>query len=47
MPTTENLTDLSTVEDTIDVAREDAEVNVPLAVPSQKEPGAAERTDLA
>ena len=35
--------DLPTVEDTIDVAREDAEANVPLAVPSPKEPGAAER----
>ena len=43
MPTSENLSDLPTVEDTIDVAREDAEANVPLAVPSPKEPGAAER----
>ena len=40
---TENLSDLPTVEDTIDVAREDEEANVPLAVPSPKEPGAAER----
>ena len=43
MPTSENLSDLPTVEDTIDVAREDAEANVPLAVPSPKEPGAVER----
>ena len=43
VPTLENLSDLPTVEDTIDVAREDAEANVPLAVPSPKEPGAAER----
>ena len=43
VPTSENLSDLPTVEDTIDVAREDAEANVPLAVPSPKEPGAAER----
>ena len=35
----ENLSDLPTVEDAIDVAREDAEANVPLAVPSPKEPG--------
>ena len=34
---------MKTVEDTIDVAREDTEANVPLAVPSPKEPGAAER----
>ena len=43
MPASENLSDLPTVEDTIDVAREDAEANVPLAVPSPKELGAAER----
>ena len=43
VPTSENLSDLPTVEDTIDVAREDAEANLPLAVPSLKEPGAAER----
>ena len=43
VPTSENLSDLPTVEDTIDVAREDAEANVPLAVPSPKERGAAER----
>ena len=43
VPTSENLSDLPTVEATIDVAREDAEANVPLAVPSPKEPGAAER----
>ena len=43
VPTSENLSDLPTVEDTIDVAREDASANVPLAVPSLKEPGAAER----
>ena len=42
-PHQKNLSDLPTVEDTIDVAREDAEANVPLAVPSPKEPGAAER----
>ena len=36
VPTSENLSDLPTVEDTIDVAREDAEANVPLAVPSPK-----------
>ena len=40
---TENLSDLPAVEDTIHVAREDEEANVPLAVPSPKEPGAAER----
>ena len=38
MPTSENLSDLPTVEDTIDIAREDAEENVPVAVPSPKEP---------
>ena len=43
VPTSENLSDLPTVDDTIDVGREDAEANVPLAVPSPKEPGAAER----
>ena len=43
VPTSENLSDLPTVEDTIDVAREDAEANVPSAVPFPKEPGAAER----
>ena len=43
VPTSENLDDLPTVEDTINVAKEDAEANVPLAVPSPKEPGAAER----
>ena len=43
VPTSENLSDLPTVEDTIDVAREDAEANVPLAVPTPKEPRAAER----
>ena len=42
-PHQKDLSDLPTVEDTIDVAREDAEANVPLAVPSPKEPGAAER----
>ena len=42
VPTSENLSDLLTVEDTIDVAREDAEANVPLAVPSPKQPGASE-----
>ena len=34
VPTSENLSDLPTVEDTIDVAREDAEGNVPLVVPA-------------
>ena len=43
MPTSENLSDLPTVEDTIDVAREDAQANVPLAVPSPTQPGAAEQ----
>ena len=43
VPTSENLSDLPTIEYTIDVAREDAEANVPLTVPSPKEPGAAER----
>ena len=43
VPTSENLSDLPTVEDKIDVAREDADANVPLAVPSPKEPGAVER----
>ena len=35
------MSDFPTVEDTI--ARENTEANVPLAVPSPKEPGAAER----
>ena len=43
VPTSQNMSELSSVEDTIDVAREDAEANVPMAVSTSKEPGAVER----
>ena len=36
--------ELPSVEDTIDVARDDAEANVPTAVATPKEPGAVERS---
>ena len=39
-----DLSELPSVEDTIDVAREDAEANVPTAVTTPKEPGALERS---
>ena len=41
VPTTKDLSELPSVDDAIDVAREDAEVNVP---PTAKEPGAAARS---
>ena len=41
--TSKDPSELPTVEDAIDVAREDAETNVPLAVPTPKESGASER----
>ena len=44
VPTSKDLSELPSVEDTIDVAREDAEANVPTAVTSPKEPGAVERS---
>ena len=42
--TSEDLSELPSVEETIDVAREDAEANVPTAVTTPKEPGAVERS---
>ena len=42
--TSENLSELPSVEGTIDVAREDAEADVPTAVTTPKEPGADERS---
>ena len=42
--TPKDLSELPSVEDTIDVAREDAEANVPTAVATPKEPGAVERS---
>ena len=44
LPTSKDLSELPTVEDTIDVAREDAEANVLTAVTTLKEPGAVERS---
>ena len=44
VPTPENLSELPTVKDTIDVAREDAEADVLTAVTTPKEPGAFERS---
>ena len=44
VPTSKDLRELPSVEDTIDVAREDAEANVPTAVATLKEPGAVERS---
>ena len=44
VPTSKDLSELPSVEDTIDVAREDAEANVPTAVTTPKEPGAVERS---
>ena len=43
VPTSKDLSELPSVEDTIDVGREDAEANVPTAVTTPKEPGAGER----
>ena len=43
VPTSKDLSDLPSVEDTIDVAREDAEANVFTAMTTQKEPSAVER----
>ena len=44
MPTSENLSERPSVQDTIDVAREDAEANVPTAAITPREPGAVERS---
>ena len=44
VPTPKDLSELTSFEDTIDVAREDAEANVPTAVTTPKEPGAFERS---
>ena len=43
-PTSKDLSELQSVEDTIDIAREDTEANVPMAVATPKEPGAVERS---
>ena len=42
--TSKDLSELPSVEDTVDVAREDAEANVPTAVTTPKEPGAVDRS---
>ena len=44
VPTSKDLSELPSVEDTIDVATEDAEANVPTTVSTPKEPGAVERS---
>ena len=44
VPTSKDLSELPSVEDTVDVAREDTEANVPTAVATPKEPGAVERS---
>ena len=44
VPTSQDLSELGSVEDTIDVAREDAEANVPTAVTTPREPGAVEQS---
>ena len=44
VPTSKDLSELPSVEDTIDVGREDEETNVPTAVSTPKEPGAVERS---
>ena len=44
MPTSKDLSGLPSVQDTIDVAREDSEANVPTAVATPKEHGAVERS---
>ena len=44
VPTSKVLSELPSVEDTIDVAREDAEANVPTSVTTPKEPEAVERS---
>ena len=44
VPTSKDLSEVPSVEDTIYVAREDAEANVPTAVTTPKEPGAVERS---
>ena len=44
VPTTKDLIGFPSVEDTIDVAREDAEANVPTAVATPKEVGAVEQS---
>ena len=44
VPTSKELSELPSVEDTIDVARENAEANVPTAETTPKEPGAVERS---
>ena len=42
--TSKDLSEHPSVEDTIEVAREDAEANVPTAVTTPREPGAVERS---
>ena len=44
VPTSKDLSVFPSVEDTIDVAREDAEANVPTAVTTLREPGAVEQS---
>ena len=44
VPTSKDLSELPSVEDTIDVAREDAEANVLTAVTTPKEPRDVERS---
>ena len=44
VPTSKDLSELPSVEDTIDVATEDAEANVTTAVTTPKEPGAVQRS---
>ena len=44
MPTSKDVGGLPSVEDTIDIAREDAEARVPAAVTTPKEAGAVERS---
>ena len=44
VPASKDLCELPSVEDAIDVAREDVEANVPTEVTAPKEPGAVERS---
>ena len=44
VPTSKSLNELPSVEDTIDVVREDAEANVPAVLTTPKESGAVERS---
>ena len=43
VPASKDLSGPPSLEDTFDVAREDAEANVPTVVTNPKEPGAVER----